>query len=177
MRSLVKKQLNEVQKNNLLSAFAVIVLGVLLLLGVQDVVCKIMGIIALVLGAFSVIMYVVDLAHNTRVPSQLVAGVAFIALGLILFLKSVLIMGIIDLFFAIILIMDGTVKLDTAVSLFSRKQKKLGFLVLAFSLAALVFGFLILLGILKNAIGYILVADGVLDVITILTVFYQPKTR
>lgn len=170
MKENIKKLFKEIKKETFIGAATVIILGILLLLGVESLVCKVIGVIALVLGAVFLLVYIVNLLRHTRVSSQLLYAIGMLTVGVIFYFQNSVVVSLLSLFFAVILILDGAVKLDTAIGLLSGRRKGVAIAVLIFALTALVVGFLILLNKISGikTIGYILIADGVLDIITII---------
>lgn len=172
MKEKFKKLLSEIKTETFIGAATVIVLGILLLLGVESLLCKVVGVIALVIGAMIAVVYFINLSRRHRISSQLLYAIGALTLGVIFYFQSQVIVSILSLVFAVVLILDGAVKLDSAFHLFEKKHSLVAFFVLAFSLVALALGFLILLGKISGmkVIGYILICDGILDIITILLI-------
>ena len=148
------------------------VLGVLLLLGVENLICKIIGVISLVIGGLFLLIYCLNVVRHNRISSQLLYAIGTLTVGVIFYFQNQVIVSLLSLIFAVVLILDGAVKLDSAIHLFERKNKLVSLFVLLFALVALAVGFLILMSKISGmkTIGYILIADGILDIITILMV-------
>ena len=177
MQKDVKKLFREIKKETFIGAAAVIILGILLLFGVESLLCKIIGVIGLVIGLVYLLAYFVNLASKKRVPSQLFFGMSLITMGCIFYFQSGIITQLLSLLFAAVLILDGTTKLDDAIVILPSRRKGLGLAILLFALAALVIGFLILFNTISGTrtIGWILVAEGVLDIITIILLSIKVK--
>ena len=172
MKEKLKKLFREIKAETFIGAATVIILGILLLLGVETLICQIVGVVSLVIGAFFLLMYFINIFRHTRISSQLLYAIGTLTVGFIFYFQNQVIVNLLSLVFAVVLILDGAVKLDSAIHLFERKNKLVAFFILAFSIAALAVGFLILMGKISamNIIGYILIWDGILDIITILMI-------
>lgn len=161
--------LQELRKQTLFGAIAMLVMGILLLLGTLSIICKALGIVMLAVGVVYIMLYFINLFHKARVSSQIVLGISLLLLGLIFYYKSGVLTSLLNLFFAVALALDGAVKLDKAVSLF-RGRCSSAWLVLLFALAALTVSVLIVFSVLSGTtvIGIILLIAGVLDLLTLL---------
>ena len=170
MKETIKKLFKEIKKESVIGAATVIILGILLLIGVESLICKVIGVMSLVLGAVFLLFYFVNIFRRTRIPSQLMLAVGTLTVGVIFYFQNSVIVNLLSLIFAVVLILDGAVKLDSAIDMLQRKTKGVSLMVLLFALAALAVGFMILLGTISGmkTIGYILIADGIFDIVTII---------
>ena len=170
MKETIKKLFKEIKKESVIGAATVIILGILLLIGVESLICKVIGVMSLVLGAVFLLFYFVNIFRRIRIPSQLMLAVGTLTVGVIFYFQNSVIVNLLSLIFAVVLILDGAVKLDSAIDMLQRKTKGASIMVLLFALAALAVGFLILLGTISGmkTIGYILIADGIFDIVTII---------
>ena len=177
MKEKLKKLFKEIKAETFIGAATVIILGILLLLGVESLICKIIGVIAMVVGAIFLLVYFVNLARRLRVSTQLLTAIGMLTVGVIFYFQNNVIVSLLSLVFAVVLILDGAVKLDSAIGLLQGKHKLVSIFVLVFAITALVVGFLILLSKISGmkTIGYILICDGILDIITI--IFISAKVR
>ena len=177
MKKEVKKIFGEIKKETFIGAAAVIVLGVLLLFGVETLLCEILGVIGLVIGIVYLLSYVVHYCTKKRIPAHLFFGMSFFTFGCIFYFQSGLITKLLSFLFAAVLILDGTTKLDDALALLPTKKNGMGLTILLFALAALALGFLILFDIISGptTIGLILVLEGVLDIVTIILLSTKVK--
>lgn len=170
-----KNLFKEVKKETAIAAISVIVLGILLLLGTFDILCTVLGVIFLVVGAAYLILYIVNLLRGTRASYQIMLAATLFIAGVIFFFKSGELEDIINLIVAALLVFDGATKLDDSFGILRGRRIVLGLLVLLFAAAALTLGVLILFSVVggMNAIGWILIADGVLDLLTLLFLSFK----
>lgn len=166
--------LREVKKQTTFAAIAMLVMGILLLLGSLSLICKALGLVMLAVGLVYTVLYFINLTQGARVSSQILFGIALLMLGAIFYFKGGILDSLLGLFFAFALAVDGASKLDRSVALF-RSRNNAGWLVLLFALAAIAVALLIVFSVLSGTriIGICLIVEGIIDLVTL--ALFAPK--
>ena len=114
--------LREVKKQTTFAAIAMLVMGILLLLGSLSLICKALGLVMLAVGLVYTVLYFINLTQGARVSSQILFGIALLMLGAIFYFKGGILDSLLGLFFAFALAVDGASKLDRSVALFRSRR-------------------------------------------------------
>lgn len=165
----LKRAVRSVRKDLIWIAFVLIAAGVLFLVfpdSCSKIICYLIGGALLIGGVVSIVTY---LKYGRDVPFSsfgLVRGTALVVIGVFILINPEFLIGFLSSILGIVLIIDGTLKLQYAVDLLRLKIS--GWMaVLILALAAVVFGVLILFNPFATArtlmyfIGISLVIDGV----------------
>lgn len=166
-----KRAVRSVRKDLIWIAFVLIAAGVLFLVfpdSCSKIICYLIGGALFIGGIISIAAY---LKYGRDVPFSsfgLVRGTALVVIGVFILINPEFLIGFLSSILGIVLIIDGTLKLQYAVDLLRLKIS--GWVaVLILALAAVVFGVLILFNPFATArtlmyfIGISLVIDGVSD--------------
>ncbi len=170
---------NKIKIQGFAVSIALIVIGLLFIIFPADsmrIICYVAGAVLLVLGVYKIIVYFASGMRET----SLAAGVALIAVGILLFVKPDIIAEFLTVLFGIVLIVDGVLKVQQAVTL-ARMKVRSCWWVLTVAVITLVLGLVIAFDPFSSSkalmvfIGISLIADGIIDIIT---VFYcSAKTK
>lgn len=161
--------LKELKLNITIGAVLTIVLGILLIINPQTIpimVCKLIGIFLLIMGAFNLITNLVSSEKGTL---HLLSSLIILALGLWFFFRPVTVLSLIPIVMGIILIIHGLQDLKLALEAKSNRYDRWGILVLtailslALGLVCIAAAFeLVTFGMIM--IGIALIYDGVSDI-------------
>ena len=172
----LKRAVQSVRKDLIWIAFVLIAAGVLFLVfpdSCSKIICYLIGGALLIGGVVSIVTYLKYGRDEPFSSFGLVRGTALVVIGVFILINPEFLIGFLSSILGIVLIIDGTLKLQYAVDLLRLKIS--GWMaVLILALAAVVFGVLILFNPFATArtlmyfIGISLVIDGVSDLGTML---------
>lgn len=172
----LKRAVRSVRKDLIWIAFVLIAAGVLFLVfpdSCSKIICYLIGGALLIGGIISIAAYLKYGRDEPFSSFGLVRGTALVVIGVFILINPEFLIGFLSSILGIVLIIDGTLKLQYAVDLLRLKIS--GWVaVLILALAAVVFGVLILFNPFATArtlmyfIGISLVIDGVSDLGTML---------
>lgn len=172
----LKRAVRSVRKDLIWIAFVLIAAGVLFLVfpdSCSKIICYLIGGALLIGGVVSIVTYLKYGRDEPFSSFGLVRGTALVVIGVFILINPEFLIGFLSSILGIVLIIDGTLKLQYAVDLLRLKIS--GWMaVLILALAAVVFGVLILFNPFATArtlmyfIGISLVIDGVSDLGTML---------
>lgn len=117
--------LKNLKWNAILTALIYIVAGVVLIMypdKVQDVICNIIGIVGIILGVVRIFMYLAANAADAVYRNDFVEGVALILIGVLIIYQKAVVQTLMPFIVAIIIIVDGFVKLQDGID-----AKRLGY--------------------------------------------------
>lgn len=172
----LKRAVRSVRKDLIWIAFVLIAAGVLFLVfpdSCSKIICYLIGGALLIGGVVSIVTYLKYGRDEPFSSFGLVRGTALVVIGVFILINPEFLIGFLSSILGIVLIIDGTLKLQYAVDLLRLKIS--GWMaVLILALAAVVFGVLILFNPFATArtlmyfIGISLMIDGVSDLGTML---------
>lgn len=171
----IKNLLRSVKTRLVITALVVIAIGVLFVLkpGTSGTwICYIVGAALCVSGVVRFITYFLGDFRKNFGSFDLVWGAALLLCGVYILVRPSLLYGLLTTAFAIFLVVDGVLKLQYAIDLYRMKAKGWWF-VLAVALVMGVLGVVALFNpfatmvTLMTFLGITLIADGVMDLVSI----------
>ena len=171
----IKNLLRSVKTRLVITALVVIAIGVLFVLkpGTSGTwICYIVGAALCVSGVVRFITYFLGDFRKSFGSVDLVWGAALLLCGVYILVRPSLLYGLLTTAFAIFLVVDGVLKLQYAIDLYRMKAKG-GWFVLAVALVMGVLGVVALFNpfatmvTLMTFLGITLIADGVMDLLSI----------
>ena len=171
----IKNLLRSVKTRLVITALVVIAIGVLFVLkpGTSGTwICYIVGAALCVSGVVRFITYFLGDFRKSFGSFDLVWGAALLLCGVYILVRPSLLYGLLTTAFAIFLVVDGVLKLQYAIDLYRMKAKGWWF-VLAVALVMGVLGVVALFNpfatmvTLMAFLGITLIADGVMDLVSI----------
>lgn len=171
----IKNLLRSVKTRLVITALVVIAIGVLFVLkpGTSGIwICYIVGAALCVSGVVRFITYFLGDFRKNFGSFDLVWGAALLLCGVYILVRPSLLYGLLTTAFAIFLVVDGVLKLQYAIDLYRMKAKGWWF-VLAVALVMGVLGVVALFNpfatmvTLMTFLGITLIADGVMDLVSI----------
>ena len=171
----IKNLLRSVKTRLVITALVVIAIGVLFVLkpGTSGTwICYIVGAALCVSGVVLFITYFLGDFQKSFGSFDLVWGAALLLCGVYILVRPSLLYGLLTTAFAIFLVVDGVLKLQYAIDLYRMKAKGWWF-VLAVALVMGVLGVVALFNpfatmvTLMTFLGITLIADGVMDLLSI----------
>ena len=171
----IKNLLRSVKTRLVITALVVIAIGVLFVLkpGTSGTwICYIVGAALCVSGVVRFITYFLGDFRKSFGSFDLVWGAALLLCGVYILVRPSLLYGLLTTAFAIFLVVDGVLKLQYAIDLYRMKAKCWWF-VLAVALVMGVLGVVALFNpfatmvTLMTFLGITLIADGVMDLVSI----------
>lgn len=137
--------------------------------------CRIGGLLLILFGLVKIIGYCSKDLYRLAFQYDLALGILMIALGIILIIRSDIMMNVICIFLGICILADALLKIQTAID-----SKAFGirrwWLILTVAIVTGIVGFLLILRPTEGAqaimvlLGIALLAEGILNLVTILTV-------
>lgn len=178
----IKKFFKVVKLQSLLTALALIVVGILFMVFPADasrIVCITCGWALIIWGVLKAVTWFVNDLRAIGSYS-LVGGIALLAFGILIVLHPDFTAGVVTLVFGILLIIDSVVKIQQAADM-GRLKVPFWWSLLIVAAVTLVLGILIVCDPFANAdvlavfIGASLLTDGVLDIVTL--IYYTVKVQ
>lgn len=177
------RTLKEMKWDNLLTALLYIIIGIVLLLFPETTARTLgylVGGVAVLAGAVSMICYLLRDAHQNYFRNDFVYGLAGIALGCFIFYKVDLIISLIPFILGLLVVISGCSKLQDVIDM-----KRMGYgnwiFMLILAIANVVFGIVLMCNpfstavLLFRLIGAGLVFSGVSD--GLVTLFFAGKVK
>lgn len=174
----LRKTLGRILMNKLVAAIASIVFGVILLIwtgSALDVIVRIFGIILILSGLFSVIMFLVRRDGLPLSTASFVGGVVLAVLGASIYFNPAWLVSIFPIVMGIVIVLSGVSDLGETITL---GQNGIGkwWVSLLISIVIIGLGLLILFNPMKFAdaivkvIGIVLIINGISDLYVIIKV-------
>ena len=110
--------LKNLKWNAILTAVIYIACGVILILypaKIQNAICDVIGIVGIILGVVRIFMYLSAKPEDAVYRNDFVLGIVFILLGILVIYKKAIIQQLIPFIIAIVVIVDGFVKLQDGI--------------------------------------------------------------
>lgn len=172
----MKETLKTLKRGTVVLSLVLTVLGLLFLLAPdtsQLIICYITGGTLTAWGLYNVIRYFVQSGVMSFGTFSLAQGVALLLVGISVLVKPAWLMGLLGSVFGLVLIVDGVVKLQHAFSLL-RLGAVRWWMVLLVAVAVMAAGFVVFFDpfaatrVMMMFAGAWLIADGVIDLVTVL---------
>ncbi len=168
--------LKNLKWNALLTALIYIVAGVVLIMypdKVQDVICNIIGIVGIILGVVRIFMYLAANAADAVYRNDFVEGVALILIGALIIYQKTVVQTLMPFIVAIIIIVDGFVKLQDGID-----AKRLGydksFIYVIIATISIVVGLIVMFNLVETSnllfqiLGAGLIYCGATDIVSVI---------
>lgn len=168
--------LKNLKWNALLTALVYIVAGVVLIMypdKVQDVICNIIGIVGIILGVVRIFMYLAANAADAVYRNDFVEGVALILIGALIIYQKTVVQTLMPFIVAIIIIVDGFVKLQDGID-----AKRLGydksFIYVIIATISIVVGLIVMFNLVETSnllfqiLGAGLIYCGATDIVSVI---------
>lgn len=168
--------LKNLKWNALLTALIYILSGVTLIIypdKVQNIICNIIGIVGIVLGVIRIFMYLTADAKDAVYRNDFVEGVVLILVGILIIYQKAVVQTLIPFIVAIVIIVDGFVKLQDGID-----AKRLGYdksyIYVIFAAISIIVGLIVMFNLVETShllfqiLGVGLVYCGLSDVISVI---------
>ncbi|MGN0316713.1 MAG: HdeD family acid-resistance protein [Lachnospira sp.] len=172
------KKIKEIKNEMIIISLALLVLGVFMIIfpeTSQELLCRSIGIVLCIWGVFRLIAYFKTAGQEVLASFGLVQGVSLLAFGIFFVMKPDLIATLFGVALAILIIIDGVLKLQYAVEFYHLKTE-LWWVELIVAAVVIIMGIIALLNpfsatsTLMIFMGILFVIEGITDLIAIIRI-------
>ena len=175
--------LKNLKWNAILTALIYVVAGAILIIfpdKVQNVICNIIGLVGIILGVIRIFMYLSAEVQDAIYRNDFVEGIVLILIGILVIYQKAIIQSLIPFIVAIVIIVDGFVKLQDGID-----AKRLGYdksyIYVIFAAISIIVGLIVMFNlvdtgnILFQILGGGLVYCGVSDIVSVVFIANRVK--
>lgn len=175
--------LKNLKWNAILTALIYVVAGAILIISpdkVQNVICNIIGLVGIVLGVIRIFMYLSVEVQDAIYRNDFVEGIVLILIGVLVIYQKAIIQSLIPFIVAIVIIVDGFVKLQDGID-----AKRLGYdksyIYVIFAAISIIVGLIVMFNlvdtgnILFQILGGGLVYCGISDIVSVVFIANRVK--
>ena len=175
--------LKNLKWNAILTALIYVVAGVILIIfpdKVQNVICNIIGLVGIILGVIRIFMYLSAEVQDAIYRNDFVEGIVLILIGILVIYQKTIIQSLIPFIVAIVIIVDGFVKLQDGID-----AKRLGYdksyIYVIFAAISIIVGLIVMFNlvdtgnILFQILGGGLVYCGISDIVSVVFIANRVK--
>ena len=175
--------LKNLKWNAILTALIYVVAGAILIIfpdKVQNVICNIIGLVGIILGVIRIFMYLSVEVQDAIYRNDFVEGIVLILIGILVIYQKTIIQSLIPFIVAIVIIVDGFVKLQDCID-----AKRLGYdksyIYVIFAAISIIVGLIVMFNlvdtgnILFQILGGGLVYCGISDIVSVVFIANRVK--
>ncbi len=175
--------LKNLKWNAILTALIYVVAGAILIIfpdKVQNVICNIIGLVGIILGVIRIFMYLSVEVQDAIYRNDFVEGIVLILIGILVIYQKAIIQSLIPFIVAIVIIVDGFVKLQDGID-----AKRLGYdksyIYVIFAAISIIVGLIVMFNlvdtgnILFQILGGGLVYCGISDIVSVVFIANRVK--
>ena len=175
--------LKNLKWNAILTALIYVVAGAILIIfpdKVQNVICNIIGLVGIILGVIRIFMYLSVEVQDAIYRNDFVEGIVLILIGILVIYQKTIIQSLIPFIVAIVIIVDGFVKLQDGID-----AKRLGYdksyIYVIFAAISIIVGLIVMFNlvdtgnILFQILGGGLVYCGISDIVSVVFIANRVK--
>ena len=175
--------LKNLKWNAILTALIYVVAGAILIIfpdKVQNVICNIIGLVGIILGVIRIFMYLSVEVQDAIYRNDFVEGIVLILIGILVIYQKTIIQSLIPFIVAIVIFVDGFVKLQDGID-----AKRLGYdksyIYVIFAAISIIVGLIVMFNlvdtgnILFQILGGGLVYCGISDIVSVVFIANRVK--